>query len=258
MLIAFKSWKIMKRIFVFALPLLLLFVGCKDQDGPQPRVTGHILAGETGPGIISEEFPDGIQLVGGAASGFQYEVLLDSALGYKLDYNTSQYSGSSSGVSYNHGTSSVVSSPIAVEIAFAEVVDTIWHCEEWNLDSTDGHIYHYNRAAGTFCQNPSTFEVLDTLQYPIGHAFGDTIHSGSPWASDRFDFAFYHSDLEVQYDSARTVIDDRKTRADHWQNLGRRYVAFRWKNAGIWKYGYVEVEVVGDHILKIFGYGVEG
>ena len=249
----------MKRICFWTLPLLLLLGACKDQDEPKAHVAGSILAGEVGAGIRSVTFPSGVQINGASISGNHYEVILDSSLDKAVVFNSTEFAGSSSGISYNHMTCSVRASNLAIELAAVEMNDTLWKCEEWNVDSTEQHLYYFNRAAGTFCQNSATVEAVVLVLHPIAYVAGDSLHGGLDWRSDALDIAFYHSDYAVTSDGQRTYINDNKRRYDDWLGIGQQYIGFRLKAAGgIWKYGYVLMEAKGHSSAKIYGFGVEG
>ncbi len=249
----------MKRIFVWTLPLLLLLGACKDQDEPTAHVAGSILAGETGPGIRLVTFPNGVQIDGASISNNSYEVIIDSSLNKAVVFYSSEFSGSSSGSTYNHMTCSVRASDFAIEIAGIEITDTLWKCEEWTVDSSEQHLYYYNRAAGTSCQNTSSVEAVLTELHAVAYVWGDSLGSHLDWRSDIFDLAYFHSDYTVTSDGQRAYINENKRRYDNWLGTGQRYIAFRWKSTGgIWKYGYVLVEVMGHSSVKIYGFGVEG
>jgi len=117
--------EIVKRIFVWTLPLLLLLGACRDQDEPTAHVAGSILAGEMGPGIRSMTFSNPIQIDGASISNNEYEIPLDSSLQQSVIFHTSRYSG----WGYNHGTCAVNTSALAIELASAEMNDTLWKCK---------------------------------------------------------------------------------------------------------------------------------
>jgi len=96
-----------------------------------------------------------------------------------------------------------------------------------------------------------------TLLYPIPYDAGDRLGSALAWRTDLLEMAFSHSDVTVTSDGQRAYINDIQRRFDLWIGAPS-YVAFRWKSTGgIWKYGYVLVELSGHGTLKIHGYGME-
>lgn len=132
-----------------------------------------------------------------------------------------------------------------LEFAVAWVLDTIWTCYTVNADTTAGSILTYNKGTGRTCASTPAFVGVDSVRMARAFQAGERIDEQATWVPFGAslyiwwrEHTYHELDGDLLIESERLLL----LWADHadW-----RYLGFRFRVGGGFRYGWVAVAMDG-------------